>query len=98
MIQSFQAGLEFEGVDIQALRECHIPRTIYDGYTLPFADNSFDAVMQPASEIFQKSAIWLVTNATDIRFPAAGVSGVVPGVVAAGVPSEVPVAGVDWES
>ncbi len=45
LIQQLQSGLEFEGVDIQSLRACKIPRSIYDGRTLPFADNTFDAVM-----------------------------------------------------
>ncbi len=45
LIQQLQPGLEFEGVDIQSLRECKIPRSIYDGRELPFADNTFDAVM-----------------------------------------------------
>lgn len=45
LIQREQPTVEFQGVDIQSLRPCKIPRAIYDGRTLPFADNSFDAVM-----------------------------------------------------
>ena len=44
-IHRAKPGLELQGVDVQQIRPCHIPRTVYDGATLPFPDNSFDVVM-----------------------------------------------------
>jgi hypothetical protein len=46
--------------------------------------NSFEAATHPASAIFQKSAIWFVTKATDLRSPdfsSVPTSVVLPGVV-----------------
>lgn len=44
-IRRFKPSLTFQGVDVQGHRPCAIPRTIYDGRRLPFADSSFDAVL-----------------------------------------------------
>lgn len=44
-IQARKPGLRFEGVDIQDLRPCKIPRKVYDGLHLPYPDDSFDVVM-----------------------------------------------------
>jgi ubiquinone/menaquinone biosynthesis C-methylase UbiE len=37
-------GLDVSGVDVLARPTCHIPFTVYDGRTLPFADDAFDYV------------------------------------------------------
>lgn len=37
-------GLDVQGVDVLARPTCHIPFTVYDGKTLPFADDAFDYV------------------------------------------------------
>jgi ubiquinone/menaquinone biosynthesis C-methylase UbiE len=44
-IQAQRPSLTFQGVDIQDFLPCRIPRTIYDGRRLPFADSSFDVAM-----------------------------------------------------
>ena len=37
--------LEIIGLDVQKNRNCKIERIIYDGLTIPFSDNTFDAVI-----------------------------------------------------
>jgi SAM-dependent methyltransferase len=37
-------GLDVRGVDVLVRPTCHIPFTVYDGTTLPYADDSFDYV------------------------------------------------------
>ncbi len=44
-IRSYRPGLEITGVDIVPRREAFIPVTLFDGYTLPFDDRSFDTVL-----------------------------------------------------
>ena len=45
MVLEKNRSLKLQGVDVQSNRKSKIKRTIYDGRTLPFDDNSFDAVM-----------------------------------------------------
>jgi len=45
LVGAERPGLEISGVDVQTLRPCRIPRTLYDGRTLPFPAAAFDAVM-----------------------------------------------------
>ena len=44
-IESLRPELAFQGVDIQSLRACAIPRQLYNGRDLPLADNAVDAVL-----------------------------------------------------
>ncbi|MCE9604488.1 MAG: methionine biosynthesis protein MetW [Planctomycetia bacterium] len=44
-VRALRPELDVRGCDIQDLRPCLVPRTLYDGKTLPFPDDSFDAVM-----------------------------------------------------
>jgi len=45
LIAKRNGTLRIEGVDVQTVRPCRIPRVIYDGRHLPFDDRSFDVVM-----------------------------------------------------
>ena len=44
-VMALRPELEVHGCDIQTLLPSLIPRTLYDGNHLPYADNSFDVVM-----------------------------------------------------
>lgn len=43
-VMAHRDELKVEGVDVFVRENNHIPVTVYDGATLPFADNSFDHV------------------------------------------------------
>ncbi len=45
MMMEQNPSLHIVGVDIQALHQSQIPKTLYDGITLPYPDNCFDIVM-----------------------------------------------------
>lgn len=45
MIMGINPSLRIVGIDIQSNRPSRIPRRIYDGRRIPYADNSFDTVM-----------------------------------------------------
>ena len=40
-----RTGIEMQGIDVLVREETHIPVEGFDGHRLPYADNSFDAVM-----------------------------------------------------
>ena len=44
MIGEKQAGAQVQGIDIMRRAKTHIPVTLFDGTTIPFADNSVDVV------------------------------------------------------
>lgn len=44
MIGQQQAGTQVQGIDIMLRETTHIPVTLFDGATIPFADNSVDVV------------------------------------------------------
>lgn len=44
MIGQQQAGTQVQGIDIMLRETTHIPVTLFDGTTIPFADNSVDVV------------------------------------------------------
>lgn len=44
MIGQQQAGTQVQGIDIMQRETTHIPVTLFDGTTIPFADNSVDVV------------------------------------------------------
>lgn len=45
LIMRTRNSLQIEGIDILIRPHTHIAVTAFDGYTMPFADNSFDTVM-----------------------------------------------------
>jgi SAM-dependent methyltransferase len=45
LVMNARPDLTIRGVDILARKESHIPVTLFDGTTLPFADGEFDAAM-----------------------------------------------------
>ena len=44
MIGEKQAGAQVQGIDVMLRAKTHIPVTLFDGTTIPFADNSVDVV------------------------------------------------------
>ena len=45
LLSKARPDLEFSGIDVLEREDCAIPATMFDGETIPFDDDSFDAVL-----------------------------------------------------